>query len=185
VVTTHLDQGRQSALRFLREAGAQDVEHLQGTLLEHLVGVEALLRTWGARDALALAGLCHATYGTDGFAPKLLDSTDRGELAGVIGPEAESIVYFYASCDRAALYPQLSAEVVTFRDRFADREFEPSAAQLSDFVDLTVANEVEIAAASPGGPKLWTWLADFCRQSRRHTSEPVYRGAAEILGIEG
>ncbi len=81
--------------------------HLFGDLLTHLLGTEALVRQWGGSDRLALAALGHATYGTDGFEPHLLPVSERAQLAAAIGDRAEALVYFYASCDRDAFYPQL------------------------------------------------------------------------------
>jgi hypothetical protein len=181
---------RPSALAFLRAHGADTTPHLFGDLLSHLLGVEALAREWGGSELLALAALGHATYGTDGFAPRLLELDRRSELSDAIGPEAEAFVYFYASCDRAIFYPQLTAADATlgdlsFRDRFTQTESAPCAAHVTLFVDLTFANEVELAASSPGGPAEWTWLAEFCREARRWASPDFYAGAVALLGPAG
>jgi hypothetical protein len=48
--------------------------------MAHLKRVKALLDSWGARPALAAAGLCHAFYGTDGFPTALLDLEHRADL---------------------------------------------------------------------------------------------------------
>jgi hypothetical protein len=180
---------RRAALEFLRRHGAEETPHIFGDLLSHLVGVERLVRAWGGSDLLALAALGHATYGTDGFEPHILELDARSELADTIGPEAEAFVYFYAACDRGAFYPQLTAPDtgladLAFRDRFTGREHEPSADYLTLFVDLTYANEVELAASSPGGPTGWTWLADFCRQTSRWSSPGFSDGAAGLLAPE-
>ena len=82
------------ALALLRELGAADIAHPGGTLLAHLVRVRDRLARWEARPALQLAGLCHAFYGTDGFATALLPTGRRAELTAVIGPEAESLDLF-------------------------------------------------------------------------------------------
>jgi len=94
-------------------------------------------------------------------------------------------VYFYASCDRQAFYPQLASPDLgpgglTFRDRFTGTESIPGAELVTPFVDLTYANEVELACASPGGPTEWTWLADFCRDTCRWAS-PRFSAAALVL----
>jgi hypothetical protein len=52
------------------------------------------------------------------------------------------------------------------------------------FVDLTYANEVELAVSSPDGPTGWTWLADFCRQTSRWASRGFSGGAARLLQPE-
>jgi uncharacterized protein DUF6817 len=181
---------REAAVAFLRAHGADTTPHIFGDLLSHLVGVEELVRAWGGSDLLALAALGHATYGTDGFDPHLLEVDQRGVLAGVIGAEAEALVYFYASCDRAFFYPQLEAPDtapgdLAFRDRFAGTEVAVGVEQVRQFVDLTYANETELAASSPGGPLEWTWLADFCRRTQRWASPGFVTGVASIVAPEG
>ena len=96
---------REAVVAFLRAHGAEETPHIFGDLLSHLVGVEALVREWGGSDLLALAALGHATYGTDGFEPFILEPGQRSELVDAIGPEAEAFVYFYAACDRDVFYP--------------------------------------------------------------------------------
>jgi hypothetical protein len=180
---------RATALAFLHRHEADTTPHLFGDLLTHLCGVEELVRAWGGSDLLALAALGHATYGTHGFEPHLLELADRSVLAGAIGPQAEGLVYFYDSCDRDDFYPQLEAPDTTladlrFRDRFDGTDVRPSAEQVTHFVDLTYANEAELAATSPGGPAEWTWLADFCRRTRRWASPGFFAGAAALLAID-
>jgi hypothetical protein len=181
---------REAAVTFLRGHGADTTPHLFGDLLSHLVRVEELVRAWGGSDLLALAALGHATYGTHGFEPHLLELEDRPVLVDIIGPEAEALVYFYASCDREAFYPQLTAAEpeladLRFRDRFTGAESRPSAEYVRLFIDLTLANEAELAAASPGGPAEWTWLAEFCRETRRWSSPGFAAGAGALLQMDG
>ena len=133
----------------LDERGAAGISHPGGTLLAHLQRVHALLAQWGARPAVRLAGLCHAFYGTDGFATALGDSSHRDELAAVIGQEAERLVYLYASCDRRFSYPRLAERAGPFKDRFTGTVLRPPLALRRDFAELTAANELDIAAASP------------------------------------
>src|SRR5439155_15736430 len=94
------------AAAFLRERGADRMPHPGGTLYQHVVRVAGLLAEWGADTDLQLAGLCHACYGTDGFAPALLRPDERPVLADLIGGRAEALVDLYGSCDRAAVYPR-------------------------------------------------------------------------------
>jgi hypothetical protein len=180
---------RAATITFLRAHGADTTPHIFGDLLEHLIGVEELVRTWGGSDPLALAALGHATYGTHGFEPHLLELDQRSLLAGTIGEEAEALVYFYASCDREAFYPQLTAADTSladlqFRDRFTGAEFAPTSEDVRLFVDLTFANEAELAATAPGGPAEWLWLADFCREARRWASPGFFAGAASLMSME-
>jgi hypothetical protein len=132
--------------------GADRIEHPGGTLLAHLERVHDLLHGWGARPALALAGLSHAFYGTDGFPIALVPPHQRTELARGISGEAEAIVYRYCSCDRASTYPGLARTPVSFRDRFTGATTTPSDPELRDFAELTAANELDLVllGAVPG-----------------------------------
>ncbi|MEU9006800.1 DUF6817 domain-containing protein [Streptomyces sp. NPDC048551] len=135
-----------AALRLLEATGAAGTGHPGGTLGAHLLRVRGRLEGWQARPALQLAGLCHAFYGTDGFAVAPLPAGERSRLVEAIGAEAEAIVYFYASCDRAASYPALDAAEPVFHDRFTGRRFVPAAQRRRDFAELTAANELDIAS---------------------------------------
>ncbi|MFD9406343.1 DUF6817 domain-containing protein [Streptomyces sp. NPDC059989] len=168
---------------WLRELGAGRVEHPGGTLLAHLGRVRELLGSWGARPALQRAGLCHAFYGTDGFATALLPPDRRAELAAVIGAEAEEIVYLYAACDRAASYPSLADDEAAFRDRFTGRVHSPAVALRRDLAELSAANELDLARIDPAFRAAWggELLALFDR-FRPLLSEPAWRECQAVLG---
>jgi hypothetical protein len=153
--------------------GATGMEHPGGTLLEHLRRVRLVLAGWGASPTLQVTGLCHAVYGTDGFAPSLVDvTTDRPLVREVVGPDAEAAIFLYARCDRRHLYPQAGQETVTFRDRWSGTETELASTQLSGFWELSFDNELDIVRQSAVlkdnlGPQLWTiwsparpWVSD-------------------------
>jgi hypothetical protein len=172
-----------AALAILEAAGADRIEHPGGTLLAHLRRVSSLLASWNARPELVSAGLCHAFYGTDGFPAGLLDLECRAELVDAIGPEAEGLVYFYASCDRAASYPGLAEDAGPFVDRFTGARSTPSPEARRDFAELTAANELDIASVSPDallrhGPRL---LGLFTRW-RPLLSEPAWSHCRDVLG---
>lgn len=157
-------QGQAAVEAFLMDRGAAAMPHPGGTLLEHLQRVQRLLADWGADPAVRAAGLCHATYGTDGFAPTLLPLTDRATLVALIGERAEALVYLYASCDRATVYPRLDGTAaVVFRDRFTSREHRPTPDDLRAFIEITAANELDVLAhnaelAKQHGPGLYGLL---------------------------
>lgn len=137
-------------ISFLRSHSAEKTPHVFGTLLNHLVGTSQLLRDWGNPDELCLAGLCHAVYGTQGWQFTLLNLSQRSDLVEIIGEEAEEIVYFYASCDRSYLYPQIGFSTkIRFRDRFSGAVFVPDSMRLKSFLELTFANELE-SSRMPG-----------------------------------
>ncbi len=173
---------RRAALDFLARHGAETTPHLFSPLGVHLRGTEALLRAWGATDELALAGLVHAAYGTAGFDEALIGVDRRDELVAAVGEAAEAVVYRYAACDRDDLYPQLEGDgPVVHRDRFTGDERRLAEGEVRDFVDLTLANEVELACAAPGGPAGWTWLLEFCDGAGRRATPAVRRAARALL----
>lgn len=132
----------------LKALGAGDFQHLNGSLEAHLRGTAELLQQWHSRDVLVDAGLFHAAYGTAGFDDNMVSLNQRHEISGVIGEEAESLVYLYCSCDRDTVFAQFGhKKPVLFRDRFTDVKFELADEQAADFCELTVANELELVLA--------------------------------------
>ncbi|NGN70203.1 hypothetical protein G5C51_40760, partial [Streptomyces sp. A7024] len=156
--------------------------HPGGTLLAHLERVQHQLATWHARPALQLAGLCHAFYGTDGFPHPLQAPDDRTPLTSATGPEAESIVYFYAACDRGTAYPALTSPTVLYTDRFTSRTHTPTPQEKRDFAELTAANELDLARLDPAfrehhGPGLLTLFTRF----RPLLSPAAWQDCAAVL----
>ena len=144
------EQSYQLALSFLKSHSSDQIPHINGTLLAHLETTCELLRAWGNPAELCLAGLCHTVYGTDGFPFSFLDRSARQELSGLIGPQAESLVYFYASCDREYLYPQIGRVLpLTFRVRFTESVFVPLDSLFKAFLEITFANELGIMRNDP------------------------------------
>jgi hypothetical protein len=135
--------------RWLAAHGAQDLPHAGGSLYDHLLRVHAWITDLGLGPTLALAGLTHAAYGTDGFATALTSHDDRGTLRALIGADAEAIVYRYGACDRDRTWPHL-AETAQVTDRFTGRTGTLGPADLRDFADLTILNELDVAAHDPG-----------------------------------
>jgi hypothetical protein len=151
---------------FLLERGADRLQHPGGTLYAHVGRVAGLLAEWGATEEVQAAGLCHACYGTEGYAPALLSLTERPVLSELIGTRAEALVYLYASCNRAAVYLALQQDgPVPFRDRFTGTTRTPPEREIRTFLELTAANELDVIRHSPavaaehGPPLLWLFAA--------------------------
>ncbi|MFE1440885.1 DUF6817 domain-containing protein [Streptomyces sp. NPDC058739] len=169
-------------LEFLRRSGAEAIAHPGGTLLAHLDRVRRRLAAWDARPALQLAGLCHACYGTDGFPTTLLPLDRRAELAALIGPEAEEIVYAYGSCDRQATYAVLADPGAPLHDRFTGRPVVPTPRLRRDFAELTAANELDLAGRDEGFRALWgAELLDLFGRLRPLLSEPAWEDCVAVL----
>lgn len=129
--------------------GADTFSHVSGSLARHLVETERLLRNWKSRDALCLAGLYHAVYGTDGIRGSLVSLDRRCDIAAIIGDEAEALAYLYGACAREKFHPRIGTpDQLRYADRFTSSEYAIDERTLRDFCELTVANELELALAS-------------------------------------
>lgn len=163
-----------AAIKLLTERGADTLPHPGGTLLAHLRRVHDTLRSWQVPDAVALAGLTHAAYGTDGFPEPLLALTERPVLRVAVGDDAERIVYAYGACDRDAVYPRLDEVNPVFRDRFTGLDLDD--VDLRAFAAITAANEIDVATHNEDimrehGAALWRLF----ERMRRHLDEPAWQ----------
>jgi hypothetical protein len=174
---------RNGALQLLHDGNADSVPHLSGCLLDHLKRTEDLLVDWGASDMVCLAGLCHAAYGTDGLAMALLGLDSRPEVAETVGADVEELVYLYASCDRKFLYPQMGLDDrISFRDRFTGQVFPLSEERLRQFVDLTLANEYDVALVGPDSERIPVWFSSMIEQFGCLASPAVSAGCQREFG---
>jgi len=133
---------------WLRERGADRIDHAGGSLYAHLGRVHDRLTALGLGEEVRLAGLTHAAYGTDGFAVSLLDVADRAVLRELIGAPAESQVYRYGGCDRGRTWRAL-ARTGEIHSRFTGHVEAPTPAELRDFADLSIVNELDVAEQDP------------------------------------
>jgi hypothetical protein len=136
-----------TALEFLRGTVAPELPHPGGTLLAHLLRVHDRLEECGAPPHVCRAGLAHAVYGTDGFDVTLLKLGERSLMIDMVGPDAERLVYRYAACDRSKTWPNLATTGVVW-DRFTGTSEQLTGAELTEFADLTVVNELDVLAHS-------------------------------------
>ena len=173
---------RDRLLALLQERGAGTLPHANGPLLDHLLGTEALLRSWRCTDAVVLAGLAHAIYGTDGFGDQLVGLDEHDLLLQAVGIEVEALVYLYASCDREVVHPRLAGQkTVLFRDRFTGETFQLSDEQARALANLTIANAVELFVSAKVSPAP-DWLVQLLRDLRRRVSPGVRTGASALVG---
>ena len=140
----------------------------------HLVGVQSVLRSWGASTTLTHAALFHSIYGTEGFQGFKLPLSSRGEIADLIGPEAERLAWIFCMVDRSSVDATVlsNAPGASFRSRPELGAFEialRSADEWRDFLTLSLADwleQVEGAArkANPavgwGAGEAWAYRRD-------------------------
>src|SRR5687767_14791311 len=174
------------AVSFLESNSAGRVKHVGGgSLLAHLKGTYDLLRQWGNPESLCLAGLCHAVYGVPPrYQSAFLDINRRSELIDLIGPRAEELVYFYASCDRTRVYPQIGRVwPVQFRDHFSGEVFTPPDSLFFPFLELTFANELEIVRGRPSLIKSTRGrFVDLFERCRGMVSDAAYEYFVGVYG---
>lgn len=128
----------------------------QPSLLQHLVGVQSVLRSWGAEEHLCNAALFHSIYGTEGFQAFSLPLSHRAELADLIGPDAERLAWIFCMVDRATVdatlptsaeqLQQYEASPPTFYARTELGAFPipcKSRQEWIDFLTLTLADWLE------------------------------------------
>lgn len=134
---------RRRALRFLRESGAEDVDHSGERLLDHLLGTERLLASWGARPALSDAGLFHSVYGTEFLGEGIVELDQRERVRELIGAEAEALAWFWHGVRRESLAGNLERED-GFRIELRDGTDAPlTGQQFEDLVNLMIVDAVE------------------------------------------
>mmetsp|Transcript_2342 Transcript_2342/g.6741 ORF Transcript_2342/g.6741 Transcript_2342/m.6741 type:complete len:308 (-) Transcript_2342:1603-2526(-) len=158
---------------------------------EHLKGVQAVLRFWGAPDYLTNAGLFHSIFGTEGFQGFSLPLSERKAIQNLIGEKAEWLCFVFCMIDRSTL----DQTVFAYDGRIQDDKIfymkaRPELGRFDihmdkdewlDFVELTLADwleQVEGAASKPSS--LFLWKAGEAYAYRRL----AYRKMAEILSKE-
>ncbi|MGK7878995.1 MAG: DUF6817 domain-containing protein [Crocosphaera sp.] len=90
----------QSILNQLQKFGCHSISHMDRDLLNHFLGTYQLLKKWGNKESVCLAGLCHALYGTETFPVALVPLEKRQEIADLIGEKAEKLAFYYSIITR-------------------------------------------------------------------------------------
>jgi hypothetical protein len=159
---------------FLRSHHADEQDHSGETLLAHLCGTHELLTAWGCPDDLCRAGLFHSVYGTEVFRPVTVPLAGRARVRGLIGPEAETIVYLYSVVSRDSLYEQAGHRGArTLRAAGPHGAFGVSEERFAELLTLDLANSLEqLPRLGPGEPAT-------------RLKRDAYRKAAALLSERG
>ena len=131
-------------LQFLCFHGVDRLKHSKYGLLAHLLGTYHLLNEWGTRPALCDAGLFHSVYGTQGYEPAAVPAAMRDEVRGLIGTEAESLVWLFGSIRHETFVDNLHRQGdFRVQDRRTQERLAVSHEQFHDLIQLSVANTLE------------------------------------------
>jgi len=170
-------------LDWLRACGAASIPHPGGSLYDHLGRVAERLARHGADADECQAALAHAAYGTDGFPYPLLDVSERATLRRLIGVTAEEMVYRYGGCDRGRTWRQLPATGVVW-SRFTTHAESPTPGGLRAFVDLSIANELDVYERSPEiAAKAGDYFRDVFLRWAPLASPAVMDDCRRVLGL--
>jgi hypothetical protein len=96
--------GAADVAAFLEQAGARRIAHSGATLLDHLIGVAAILADWGCDAHICRAGLLHSVYGTATFDGALFDESHRDRIASVAGADAEALAWLFGAVRFGEVY---------------------------------------------------------------------------------
>ena len=136
------DDSAAAVIDFLRAHALARVPHSAADLLAHLRGTAALLRRWGARDPVVLAGLCHSVFGTEMYGGEALPEGLRGSLAALIGDEAARLCWLFGVIERASFGAAVRGEGPAIERRCGVR-IEVSEEELAELAEIYAANAVE------------------------------------------
>jgi hypothetical protein len=101
----------------LRQWGAADTAHGEGTLWDHLHATAGLLARWRAPVHVCRAGLVHSVYGTQSIDAPLLTDSDRTQVADAVGSDAERLVWAYCRLKFGDVFPDPDGEGYRARAR--------------------------------------------------------------------
>lgn len=151
---------------YLDGIGLADVQHTHVDLLSHLAGTYRELARLNLPEHVALAGLFHSVYGTEGFPRQSVPLARRDEVRDLIGSEAEQLAYRYCAMSYDSLQRSVDEGQPLLEDRFTG---EPMNLPRSAFDKL-----------------LWIKLTDAVEQADEKTRHSrFFRKVAELLGSEG
>ena len=158
---------------FLEARGAGTAPHSGRALIQHLEATSDLLRSWGAREALCLAGILHSAYGSDALELAIVNEVERPVVSRLVGEEAENLAWLFGRCRQQALVDTADGAPLVI-DRVLGIEIVVTAQHLQDLCELCVANWLEqrprldvasqdnlLAASS----KLAPWLTEAARSA--------------------
>jgi hypothetical protein len=137
-VATRASQIEIGALLSSLHAGS----HTGRSLLSHLRGTQALLRSWGNPPSVCLGGLFHSVYGTQSYIQSISYSR-RQSIRQIIGPRAELLAYLFCIADRRTFFDESIKSRPSVHDRLTRRTIPVSPKVMRALAEIEAANYVE------------------------------------------
>jgi hypothetical protein len=143
-----------------RIARAAALTHSGRSFLEHLLCTWRILVDWHLPTAVCRAGFLHSAYSTSHYGEALFRFDEREDVRGMIGPEAEELVYRFCAMDRRDYWDQLArmrdCGPLAYPDRRrAGARVRISRTKLAQLLMIESANVAEQSRAATGGPAPW------------------------------
>jgi aspartyl/asparaginyl beta-hydroxylase (cupin superfamily) len=151
---------RDGLISYLVVAGAGQYVH-GGTrsLLDHLTGTRDILARWQQPEHLQLAGMLHSVYGTEVYAPQLLNPSARDELRGLAGERAERLAYLFGVVPRRRLLAALELDQTNDEPLvgLGDPDWTDETISRREADELALLHAANLAeqARSKAGPGQW------------------------------
>lgn len=96
------DVDRDNLQRLLEKYDANNLDHTNGSLMNHLLVTYDILKEFGADPHVCLAGGAHSVFGTNAFTKVCIPYESRQEVESCIGQEAMTLVDLFKDIDRPA-----------------------------------------------------------------------------------
>ena len=93
---------------------AQELEHSQGNLWDHLKGTHDILRNWGMPNSLCVGGLIHSVYSTAYYQNAYTSISNRANIRRLAGYHAETLSFLFSQLDRSLLWQAIKKESLPF-----------------------------------------------------------------------
>lgn len=134
------------------EMRCHEIKHSSRFFIDHLLRVSFILEDWGCDEVTTLCGLFHSVYGTASFSHATLGWAERDKLRGVIGRDAEELVYMFCTTSAKEVWAAVKMSAKKENEQFAVFELGDShtkgkhrcsALQLAQLAEVKLANQAE------------------------------------------
>ena len=151
------------------------VNHAQGSLETHVIGVHDVLVAWAQPERVRLAGLLHSGYSTESFGFRLFGPRERARVRELVGGAAERLVYAFCACTREELLRAADSRggPVRVPTRWKGEAVALERRDLAELLVIHAANLAEQSCAPAGAPSPWlAEAAGFLARAKGDVERP-------------
>ncbi len=171
---------REKLIDTLRSKGADQIPHVRGNLLEHLIRVsDEVKRYVPDQIELSIFGLFHSVYGTEYLKHRLWGQEQREELRQLLGLRVERWVWIFAAMDRRHFVNSLAFgkvfPAVTRGEVFLSALDEKDVSTLATILIINEKDHWQNSHSSYTRQVLWAYL-----QAKRWLPNNLYQDLWEL-----